>query len=62
MLQMEIGQVLSSDCRLTPQTNTSFFSVFCPHSHVFPENFPKGHPSQPCSPIPLGFRIPLILM
>ena len=23
------------DCRLTPQTNTSLFSVCCPHSHAY---------------------------
>ncbi|KEH38792.1 hypothetical protein MTR_2g080020 [Medicago truncatula] len=25
------------NCRLTPQTNTSLFSVFCPHSHAYRE-------------------------
>ena len=25
------------DCRLTPQTNTSLSSVFCPHSHAYRE-------------------------
>jgi hypothetical protein len=25
------------DCRLTPQTNTSLFSMLCPHSHAYRE-------------------------
>ncbi|AES88048.1 hypothetical protein MTR_4g043740 [Medicago truncatula] len=29
------------DCRLTPQTNTSLFTVFCPHSHAFRETSQK---------------------
>ena len=36
-------------CRLVPQTNTSLFSVFCPHSNVFSRNFSEGHSSQNCS-------------
>ncbi|PNX87864.1 hypothetical protein L195_g043963 [Trifolium pratense] len=39
------------DDRLTPQTNTSPFSVLCPHSHAFRETsqkvtHPKTTPSQ----------------
>ncbi|AES98742.1 hypothetical protein MtrunA17_Chr5g0430971 [Medicago truncatula] len=39
------------DCRLTPQTNRSLFSVFCPRSHAFRKAFkkvihPKIVPSQ----------------
>ncbi|AES71079.1 hypothetical protein MTR_3g069850 [Medicago truncatula] len=39
------------DCRLTPQTNTSLFGVFCPHSHACRKTsrqvtHPKIAPSQ----------------
>lgn len=35
-------------CRLTLQTNTSLYIVFCPHSHASWE-LPKCHLSQNCS-------------
>jgi len=51
------------DCRLTPQTSTSLFNVFCPIPHTFQETshkvtHPKIAPSQACLTVEfLWFRL-----